>query len=146
MGLENHTWVFLQEEGTTTVADLVEFIEDKIWSQVINNYKNPSRVEPEGGGALIPKEIFHISAKYQIRLKVAASVISYYEWKSRSLTARNIDWEPRLKNFPVQWKYIQDLKKNDDTTLTKISNMVLIVKWFEAYESYSPQVIFQANS
>ena len=81
-----------------------------------------------------------------MNLKVAAVAISYYEWTSRPLNAGNIEWEPHLKNFSVQCKYIQDLKKNDDATLPKISKTLSIVKWFEAYEYYDSQVIGQSNA
>ena len=37
MGQANGTRIFLQEEGITTVGDLVEFTEEKIRHQVINN-------------------------------------------------------------------------------------------------------------
>ena len=55
MGLEKHTRVFLQEEVITTVADLVDFKEDKIWLQVIDNFKHHPHVTPAGVGALIPQ-------------------------------------------------------------------------------------------
>ena len=51
MGLANCTRIFLQEEGITTVGDLVEFTEDKIWLQVIDNCKSYPQVSPEGVGA-----------------------------------------------------------------------------------------------
>ena len=79
-------------------------------------------------------------------LKVATVDISYYRGTSIPLTADNIEWDPHLKNFSVQWKAIQYLKKNNNATLLKISKTVSIVKKFEAYELYSPQVIGQVNS
>ena len=55
MVLSKRTQVFLQEEVITIVADLVDFIEDYIWRQFINNYKRHPRVTPAGGGAFVPR-------------------------------------------------------------------------------------------
>ena len=72
--------------------------------------------------------------------------ISYYARTSLPLTAGNIECDPRLNKFSVQWKAIQDLKNNDDATLLKISKTVSIVKWFDEYKYYAYQVIAQENS
>ena len=81
-----------------------------------------------------------------MRLKVTAVAISYYEWTICPLTAGNIKWFPCINSFSEQWKAIQDLQKNDYATLLNISNIVTIVKWFEAYESHAFQVIGHANA
>ena len=65
-----------------------------------------------------------------MRIKVSTVEIYYYEWISRPLTVGNIEWYPRLKNFSVQWKAVQDLKNNDDSTLPKISKTVSILNLF----------------
>ena len=39
MGIENRTRILLQEQGISTVGDLVEFTKEKIWRQVIENCK-----------------------------------------------------------------------------------------------------------
>ena len=90
MGLGNRTRIFLQEEDITTVGYLVDFTEDKIWSQVIENFKRPPHLAP-----------FHIAEKLLMRLKVTAVSISYYEWTSCPLNAGNIKWDPHSKNFSV---------------------------------------------
>ena len=42
MGLPNRTRVYyLQDKGIVSPGDLVEFIRDNSWSQIIKNYKNP---------------------------------------------------------------------------------------------------------
>ena len=89
-GISNHTWKFLQEEVITTVGDIVKFTEDNIWRQVIDNLKCTPHLAPSGSGALIPQKPFCIAAKSQIRLKVAAVAISYYEWTSHPLTSGTI--------------------------------------------------------
>ena len=92
---------------------------------------------PVGGGALITQEPFRIAEKFIMHLKVTSVALSYYECTSCPLTAGNIKWDPRIKNFSVHWKDIQDLKNKYDATLTKFLKMVSIVKWFEAYESHA---------
>ena len=119
MGLANRTRIFLQEEGITTVGDLVEFTEDKIWLQVIDNCKSYPQVSPEGVGALIPQKPFRIAEKMLMCLKVNAVLISYYDCTSIPLTVGNIEKYRRIKNFSLQWKSTQDPKKNDNATLTK---------------------------
>ena len=140
------TRIFLQEEGITTVGDLVDFTENKIWRQVIGNFKRPTHVAPAGGGALILQEPFLIVAKLLMCLKVSPVTISYYESISCPLTTGNIEWDPRINNLSVQRKAIQYPNNNDYATLPKISKTVSIVKWFEAYESHVSQVIGQENS
>ena len=54
-GITNRTWLFLQEEIITTVADKVDFLEDEIWHQVINNCKRTPHVVPSEGGVIIPQ-------------------------------------------------------------------------------------------
>ena len=65
-----------------------------------------------------------------MRIKVSTVAISYYEWTSRPLTVGNVEWYCRLKNFSFQWKYVQDMKNNDDSTLPKISKTVSILNLF----------------
>ena len=79
IGIENRNRIFLQEEGINTVGDLVDFTEDKIWHQVIENCKRPPHVVPVGDGA-----------KVLMRLNINAVKISYYEWKRNPITAGNI--------------------------------------------------------
>ena len=78
MGLADHTRLFLQEEGINTVEDLVDFTEDKIWLQFIENYNSYRHVETVGIGNLIPREPFRIAVKLLMRLRVTAVLISYY--------------------------------------------------------------------
>ena len=72
-------------------------------------------------------------------------MISYYDCTSHTRTAGNIEWDLLIQNFSVQWKAIQDLKKNYDATLTIFLNTVSIVKLFTTYEYHASQVIGQAN-
>ena len=78
MGIANHTRIFLQGEGMTTIGYLVDFVEDNSWHQFIDKFKRPPHVEPVGGGDLIPQEPFHIAEKFVMRLKVTAVAILYY--------------------------------------------------------------------
>ena len=128
MGLANCTRILLHEEGIVIVGYLVELTEDKIWRQLTKNRKHHPHVAPAGGWGAYTQETILIAAKLLIRLKVTAVVISYYEWTSHTLPAGNKKCYPCIKNFLVQWKAIHDLKKNDDTILSKISKMVSIVK------------------
>ena len=57
---------------------LVDFTEDKIWLQVIENYNSYRHVETVGIGNLIPREPFRIAVKLLMRLSVTAVLISYY--------------------------------------------------------------------
>ena len=54
-GITNRTWVFLQEEVITTVSDIVDFLEDEIWHQVVNNCNFTHHVAPSEVGVIIPQ-------------------------------------------------------------------------------------------
>ena len=98
-------------------------------------------MESEEGGALIPQEPFRIVEKYLMHLKVALVEISYYEWTSLTLTVGDIAWNSCINNLSLQWKAIQDLKKNDDSTLPKLSMTVSMVKKLETHESHAYQAM-----
>ena len=55
MRLLNRIRLLFQEEGINTLEVQVDFTEDKIWRQVIENCKCPLHVEPIGGGDIIPQ-------------------------------------------------------------------------------------------
>ena len=78
---------------------------------------------PVVGGALIPQEPFSIAENLLMRFRVTTVTISYDEWTSIPLTARNIKWDPCINNLSVQWETLQDLKKNGDATLKNISKV-----------------------
>ena len=145
MGLPNATVVELQNEGITTVNDLVDFDKDTI-KQVSENLRRPAgRIpDPDPGaapGATIPTPPFVFGAKSQKRLIVAADAVRYYETVGRPLTAANMAWNPVLRNFAEQWKALVDRKDEEEPDVPKISNGLPIIKWTEAFTDYLHRVI-----
>ena len=144
MGLSNRTRVYIQGEGINRPDDLQEFTDKDAWDQIIENCKRPPQTTNAVGNH-VNQQPFIFPAKSLMRLKVAARVVDYYARTSRPLSAANMRWV-RLNNFNVEWKVIQDRKKaNDELKLPVISKQLMIVAFFEAYETYFSEFIGASN-
>jgi hypothetical protein len=143
IGLPARTRAYLQDEGIVTVSDLADFTKKDSWNQVVENCKRPPYMpDPANPGALIARQPFRISAKSLNRLKVAAIAVEYYAETNHTLTAASVVWTSRLKNFEAQWDSIAEQRKRiGDLTVPKITKALTIIKFIEAYESYSRQYI-----
>ena len=81
-----------------------------------------------------------------MRLKVAAVAVEYYSKKSHPLSAANMIWEQRFKNFQVDIIYLWERKKgNRKPSLLIISNQLSITNFFESYETFAGDYIGQNN-
>ncbi len=62
MGLSNRTRVYLQGKGITTPNNLVEFLDDNIWDQILKNCRSPPQVL-NADGDLVDQQAFLLPAK-----------------------------------------------------------------------------------
>lgn len=112
----------LQNEGITTIADLLDFDKTSI-AEMAANFRRAT-----------PVVIF--GAKSQKRLTVACNAVKYYDAIGHPLTAGIMMWTPVLRNFEVQYATLLALKDQDEPDTPRISKALPIMKWSEAFRDY----------
>ena len=145
MAIPHATVVQLENEGITTVDDLIDFDKDTL-QQVADNLRRPGGRIPNPDpnappGSTIPQPPFTFGAKSQKRLLAACELVRFYTTIGRPLTAANMQWDPIIKNFSDQWKALEDRKSNDPPDVPKISKALPIIKWTEAFSDYLHRTI-----
>lgn len=149
MAIPHVTVIELQNEGITTVGDLVDFDKDTL-KQIAENLRRPGGRIPDptigqpGGapaGATIPTSPFIFGAKSLKRLIVACDLVRFYETIGRDPTAANLRWNPIMRNFEEQWNALKKRKEDDEPEVPKISKALPIIKWTEAFKDYLNRVI-----
>lgn len=100
MGLNAATFALLNTEGINVVADLDEFDKDDL-EQIAKNIQNPQA----GNLAAV------LGAKSLKRLIVACDMVRFYNTVGQALSAANIQWNPIMKNFAVQWQALCEKKR-----------------------------------
>ena len=108
MVIPHDTRLQLIKEGIISLDDLAEFDNESL-KQIAKNLCWPTgRIDdtnptaPEG--AMIPTPPFVFGAKSQIRLRVSAELVPYYQTVGRALSAANMQWNPIGKKFQQHWK------------------------------------------
>jgi len=109
----------LQQEGITTVGDLLEFDEDTI-SSIASNFRRST-----------PMIVF--GAKSQKRLTVACYAVKFYDSVNRPITAGMMQWDPVLKNFSLQYEAMKAQKDETEPDTPRISKALPVMKWAEAF-------------
>ena len=135
MGIPQATYDHMKNsEGINTVDDLADFDKDTL-KQLAENLRKP-------GGGVNGGNPFVFGAKSQRRLAVSCELVRYYNEVGRTLTTANIQWTHVGKNFEIQWKALQDKKKEDESPdVPKITKALPIMKWTEAFYDYLSRVI-----
>lgn len=145
MALSAATRAQLEQEGISNVEDLADF-SDEEFKQVADNLRRPGGyvADPNpnaAAGAMVPTPPFVFGAKSQMRLKVAAIAVRYYQTVDRSLTVNGMAWNNALKNFREHWKALCDRKKEDAPDIPKIGKNLVVTKWSEAFSDFLHRVI-----
>ena len=96
-------------------------------------------------GATIPTPPFVFGAKSQKRIAVACVLVRYYAPVGRDLTAANLQWSTVMKNFEIQWMVLKERKGDDSPDVPKISKMLLVIKWMEAFQDFLNRKIGNCN-
>ena len=145
MAMPAATRAQLANEGLTHVEDLSDFDEDSL-KQVAENLRRPGGRIPDPNinaepGATIPTPQFIFGAKSQMRLKVAAEAVRYYESVDRELTPSCMQWNTALKSFQQHWTALKERKEETVPDVPSISKSLAVTKWTEAFQDFLNRVI-----
>ena len=149
MGIPHTTMLQLQSEGITLVSDLADFNKDSL-QQWADNLRHPGRCVPDPNptvqpGSTIPTPPFVFGAKSQRRIAVACDLVKYYVTVGRDLTAANLQWNTVMKNFNIQWTALKEKKGDDSPETPKISKVLPVIKWMEAFQDFLNRKIGNQN-
>ena len=147
MAIPHATVLQLESEGITSFDDLGEF-DDASLKQIAANLRRPAGRTPDPtpgaeAGATIPTPSFVFGAKSQLRLKVAAEAVRYYESVGRSPTPTMMAWTPTLKNFSLHWNSLVERKSDSTVKLEtpKITKTLIVTKWTESFSDFLNRTI-----
>ena len=140
MGIPHTTMLQLQSEGITSVSDLADFNKNSL-QQLADNLRRPGGRVPDPNptaqpGSTIPTPPFVSGAKSQRRIAVACNLVKYYKTVSCELTVANLQWNTMIKNFNVQWTALKEKKGDDSPETPKISKVLPVIKWTEAFKDF----------
>lgn len=137
IGLSERTFEQLKQEGITQPSDLVDFDASTI-DQIVSTMRKPPKVwqlknanKPDDGKELVEQEPFPFPAKAQMRLKVALTLVKYYETCGYRLTTENMKWSV-MRNFDEQWKGLEE-RKDTKPKVPVLSKGMTVVKWLESF-------------
>ena len=102
--------------------DLVDFDEESL-KQLVEMYHNPggTKTDPDDEDSTIPMRPYQLGAKSLRRLIGACELMKYYRSVGRTMTSKNVKYEPMIKFFAEQYKVLKDRKKEDDPDTPKIT-------------------------
>ena len=149
MGIPHATVLQLQSKGITSVSDLADFNKDSL-QQLADNLRHPGGCVPDPNlaaqpGSTIPTPPFVFGAKSQRRITVAYDLVKYYKTVGRDLTAANLQWNTVMKNFDIQWTALKEKKGDDSAETPKISKVLPVIKWMEAFQDFLNRKIGNQN-
>jgi hypothetical protein len=125
-GLTNRTRVSsLNVEGVTSMEDLSDW-EDEDWDRWATSCKKSDKVL--SGGTLVEQQAYQLTVKSLKRLKIASSLVRYYESVSIPLTHLNMRWLV-LKSFDTQMKAMKNRKKEGASDVPKLSKNTTVPRW-----------------
>ena len=84
-------------------------------------------------------------AKSQKRIAIACNLVRFYATVGHDLTAANLQWNTIMKNFEVQWKALKEREGDDSPDVPKISKVLLVIKWTEAFQDFLNRKIGNRN-
>ena len=148
MGIPHVTVVQLQAKGITSVSDLADF--NKALQQLVGNLRCPGGCVPDPNpaaqpGSTIPTPPFVFGAKSQRHIAVVCDLVNYYRTVGHNLTAANLQWNTVMKNFDIQWTALKEKKGEDSPDTPKISKMLPVIKWMEAFQDFLNRKIGNQN-
>ena len=149
MGIPHATMLQQQSEGITLVSDLADFNMTSL-QQLADNLRCPGgrvlgpnpAAQP---GSTIPTPPFVFGTKSQRRIAVACDLVKYYITVGHDLTAANLQWNTIMKNFDIQWATLKEKKGDDSPETPKISKVLPVIKWTEAFQDFLNRKIGNRN-
>ena len=110
--------------------DIFEYSKDEL-KDVFASLKNP--IIEIVNILHIPKLPYTLSNKSKKCIIVAANATRCYTQGGRKLTTINMHWKT-LSNFGIQWKAMEELKKQDDQDVPKLTKQGIIIKLIESFK------------
>ena len=149
MGIPHTTVMQLCAKGIEAVMDLADFDKDSL-QQLADNLRHPGGcvLDPNPGapaGATIPTPPFVFGAKSQRRIAVACDLVRFYATVGCDLTAANLQLTIVMKNFEIQLKALKERKADDSPDVPKISKVLLVIRWMEAFQDFLNRKIGNHN-
>ena len=71
--------------------------------------------------------------------------MEYYLTVGCDLTAANLQLNTIMKNFNIQWTALKEKKGDDSPETPKISKVLLVIKWTEAFQDFLNRKIGNHN-
>ena len=96
-------------------------------------------------GSTIPTPPFVFGAKSQNHIAVACDLVKNYTTVGRDLTVANLQWSTVMKNFEIQWTALKERKGDDSPDIPKISKVLPVIKWMEAFQDFLNRKIGNRN-
>ena len=149
MGIPHATVLQLQSKGITLVSDLADFNKNSL-QQLADNLRHPGGhvLDSNPGappGSTIPTPPFVFGAKSQRHITVTCDLVKYYTTVGHDLTAANLQWNTIMKNFNIQWTALKERKGDYSPETPKISKMLPVIKWTEAFQDFLNRKIGNRN-
>ena len=69
----------------------------------------------------------------------------YYTTVSHDLTVANLQWSTIIKIFEIQWTVLKERKGDDSPDVPKISKVLPVIKWTEAFQDFLNRKIGNRN-
>lgn len=137
MGLSERTQEAFAVEGLLEVSDLHDFTKDDLKALFTNMRKPPKARIMRGSGEnatseLVETEPFHVSAKSQKRIIIAADAVRVFRAIGRPITPDIMTWDV-LSSFELQWTAIQERKDKAEEDVPKLQKNMSIVKWIDSF-------------
>ena len=138
-----------QSKGITLVSDLVDFNRASL-QQLADNLRHPGGRVPNPNPAAQPGSTIRtpplvFGAKSQRHIAVACDLVKYYMTVGHDLTAANLQWNKAMKNFDIQWTALKEKKGDDSPETPKISKVLPVIKWTEAFQYFLNRKIGNHN-
>ena len=149
MGIPHATVLQLQSKGITLVSDIADFNKNSL-QQLADNLRHPGGCVPDTNpgappGSTIPTPPFVFGAKSQRHITVVCDLVKYYTTVSRDLTAANLQWNTIMKNFNIHCTALKERKGDDSPETPKISKVLPVIKWTEAFQDFLNSKIGNRN-
>lgn len=133
-------------ENIQSVESLVDFNKDA-FTDIASNLRKPGGTmpDPNDPNVRVAQTPFIISAMSLQKLQVAAVAASYYKTIGRDLTHVNMHYTNVLKDFYMQWKALEEKKKEDEPKVPIVSKGLPITKWTDTFNDFCWKVIGARN-
>lgn len=133
-------------ENIVSVESLMDIDKDA-FSDIASNLRKPGGTMPDPNDPTlrVPQTPFIISAMSLQKLQVASIAASYYKTIGRELTHTNMHYSNVLRDFYLQWKALEERRKEDDPKVPIVSKGLAITKWTDTFNDFCWKVVGARN-